>query len=68
MHPCVGLSEWVCLCVSKEEEDDEGEKKSVLVCRWRRERKKGATCEINKIIVYTAIIIVYICTAAVANI
>ena len=66
--PCVGLSKWVCLCVSKEEEDDEGEKKSVLVCRWRRERKKGAKCEINKIIVYTAIVIVYICTVTVANV
>ena len=66
--PCVVLSECVCLCVSKEEEDNEGEKKSVLVCRWRREREKGAKCEINKIIVYTAIVIVYICTVTVANV
>ena len=68
VRPYVGLFEWVCLCVSKEEEDDEREKKFVLVCRWRRERKKGAKCEINKIIVYTAIVIVYICTVTVANV
>ena len=56
----VGLSAWVCLCV--------GVFVFVFVCIWgkrrsgeklvcfaqRKERKKGAKCEINKIMVYTS--------------
>ena len=37
-------------------------------CRWRRERKKGAKWEINKIIGYTATVTVYICTVTIANV
>ena len=37
---CVGLSMWVCLCVSEEEEDDEGEKKSKLVLQMEKREKK----------------------------
>ena len=51
---------WVglCLCVSKEEEDDESD----LVLHMRRERKKrGAKREINKIIWYTSIVSMNIC-------
>ena len=69
---CVGLYVWVYLCVSKEEENDEGEKKSKLVLQMEkkeREREKKKTkCEINKIIVYTATLIVYICTVTVPNV
>ena len=32
-----------------------------LFCRWRKDRKKGAKWEINKIIGYTATVTVYIC-------
>ena len=41
--PCV----WVCLCVSKEEEDDEGEKMPELVLQMEKKEKKGEKCEIN---------------------
>ena len=37
---CVGLSVWVCLCVSEEEENDEGEKKSKLVLQMEKREKK----------------------------
>ena len=49
-------------------------------CKWRRERERGerererererekAKCEINKIIVYTATLIVSICTVIVADV
>ena len=40
-------------------------------CKWRRKRereKKKTKCEINKIIVYTATLIVYICTVTVPNV
>ena len=37
---CVGLSMWVCLCVSEEEENDEGEKKSKLVLQMEKREKK----------------------------
>ena len=39
-----------------------------LFCRWRREIKKRAKWEINKIIGYTPIVILYICTVIVANV
>ena len=69
MRLCVGLSVWVCLCVSEGEEDDEGEKKYELVLQMeKRERKKGAKWEINKIIGYTATVTVYICTVTIANV
>ena len=69
MRLCVGLSVWVCLCVSEGEEDDEGEKKYELVLQMeKRERKKGAKWEINKIIGYTATVTVYICTITIANV
>lgn len=29
-------------------------------CKWRKEKKKGAKCEINKIIGYTSTVIIYI--------
>ena len=51
---------WVglCLCVSKEEEDDESD----LVLHMRRERKKrGAKRDINKTIWYTSIVSMNIC-------
>ena len=53
------------VCVSMEEEDDEGEKMR-LFCRWRRERKKGANLEIIKIMYRRATITVHICTVTVA--
>ena len=71
---CVGLYVWVYLCVSKEEENDEGEKKSKLVLQMEKKEKeeerekKKAKCEINKIIVYTATLIVSICTVIVADV
>ena len=69
MRFCVGLFVWVCLCVSEGEEDDEGEKKYELVLQMqKRERKKGAKWEINKIIGYTATVTVYICTVTIANV
>ena len=37
-------------------------------CRWRRKRERKAKCEINKIIVYTATLIVSICTVIVADV
>ena len=37
----------VCLCVSKEEEDDEGEKMPELVLQMEKKEKKGEKCEIN---------------------
>ena len=37
-------------------------------CRRRRERKKEAKWEINKIIGYTATVTVYICTVTVTNV
>jgi len=39
---CVGLFVWVCLYVSEEEEDDEGEKKSELVLQMEKREKKGS--------------------------
>ena len=39
-----------------------------LFCRWRKDRKKGAKWEINKIIEYTATVTMYICTVTVANV
>ena len=40
MHLCVGSSVWVCLYVSEEEENDEGEKKSKLVLQMEKREKK----------------------------
>ena len=52
---CGCVCVWVCLCVYKEKEDDK-ERRSLRLssfCIEKREReKKGAKCEINKIIVY----------------
>ena len=53
------------MCVSEEEEDDEGEKMRWF-CKWRRERKKEAKLEIIKILNARVTIIVYICTVIVA--
>ena len=39
-----------------------------LFCRWRKDRKKGAKWEINKIIGYTVTIIVYKCMVTVVNV
>ena len=55
----------MCVCVPKEEENDEGEKMRWF-CRWRRERKKGAKCEINKILVCKTTVIMHICMVTVA--
>ena len=61
MRFCVGLSVWVCLCVSEEEEDDEGEQKSELVLQTnKRKKKKEWNCEINKILRCKATVTVYI--------
>ena len=69
MRLCVGLSVWVCLCVSEEEEDNEEEKKHELVLQMeKRKKKNGAKWEINKIIGYTAIVTVYIHTVIVTNV
>ena len=40
MRLCVGLFVWVYLCVSKEEEDDEGEQKSEFVLQMEKREKK----------------------------
>ena len=59
---------WVYLCVSKEKEDEE--RRSLILssfCTKKRE-KKGAKCEINKIMVYIAIVTIYICMVIVANV
>ena len=54
----------VGVCVSEEEEDDEGEKMRWF-CRWRREReKKGAKLEIIKIMYRRATVIVQLCIYA----
>ena len=60
---------WVCLCVS-EEKEDKGRRSLRLssFCTKKREEKKGVKCEINKIIVYTATVTVYICMVTVANV
>ena len=55
---CFGLYVWVYLCVSNTQIERERE----------REREREAKCEINKIIVYTATLIVSICTVIVANV
>ena len=60
----------VCLCVYEEKEDDE--RRSLRLssfCTQRRERKKKVrNWEINKIIVYTATVTVYIYTVTVVNV
>ena len=38
-----------------------------ILHREEREKKKGAKCEINKIIVYTVTVTVYICIVTIAN-
>ena len=60
-----------CVCVYQRKKKMMRERRSLSwFCRWRRERekKKGAKCEINKIIGYTTTITVYICTVTVANV
>ena len=61
---------WVCLCVSEEKEDEE--RRSLRLssfCTQRRERKKKVqNWEINKIIIYTATVTVYIYTVTIANV
>ena len=61
---------WVCLYVSEEKEDEE--RRSLRLssfCTQRRERKKKVqNWEINKIIIYTATVTVYICTVTVTNV
>ena len=37
-------------------------------CTEKRERKKGAKCEINKIIVYTVTVTMYICIVNITNV
>ena len=37
-------------------------------CRWRRERKKEAKWEINKITGYSATVTVYICMVIITNV
>ena len=60
--PCV----WVCLCASKEEEDDEGEKMPALVLQMeKREKQKGEKCEINKTLVCKVTVTVHICKVTV---
>ena len=54
---------WECVSQRKKE-DDEGE--NVLVCRWRRERKKGAKLEIIKILNARTTVTVHICMVTVA--
>ena len=53
------------MCVSEEEEDDEGEKMRWF-CRWRRERKKEEKLEIIKILTCKATVNVYIYTVTIA--
>ena len=53
------------MCISEEEEDDEGEKMRWF-CKWRRERKKEAKLEIIKILICKATVNVYICIVTVA--
>ena len=78
---CWCVCVWVCLIlwclwlifdfvfvgvyVSEEEEDDEGEKMRWF-CKWRRKKKKWAKCEINKILVCKATVIVHICMVTIA--
>ena len=52
------------MCISEEEEDDEGEKMRWF-CKWRRERKKEAKLEIIKILVCKGTVTVHICTVTV---
>ena len=61
VYLCVNLSVWMCLSVSEEKKDEE--KRSLRLssfCTQRIERKKVRNYEINKIIVCTATITVYI--------
>ena len=50
---CVCVCVWVCLrlCVSEEKDDEE---RSQYVLHKEEREKKGAKCEINKIMVYTS--------------
>ena len=58
-----------CVCVHQRKKKMMRERRSMSwFCRWRRERKKGAKWEINKIIGYTATVTVYICIVIVANV
>ena len=41
----MGVFMWMCLCVSKEEEYDEGEKKFELVLQMEKREKKGSEIE-----------------------
>ena len=41
MRLYVCLSVWVCLCVPREEEDDEGEKYELVLQMDKREKKRS---------------------------
>ena len=61
---------WVdggCVCVYQRKKKMMRERRCLSwICRWRREGKKGAKCEINKILVCKAKVIVHICTVTIA--
>ena len=60
---CECVCVWVCLCLCVSEEKEDEERRSLRLssfCMEKRE-KKNAKCEINKIIVYTTTVTVYIC-------
>ena len=58
-----------CVCVYQRKKKMMRERRSLSwFCIWRRERKKRAKWEINKIIWYTATVIMYICTVTIANV
>ena len=73
----VDLSVWMCLCGcvcvcvylrGKKKDEERRSLRLSSFCTWRKEsKKKVRNCEINKIIVSTAIVIVYICTVIVVN-
>ena len=66
----VGLSLWVCHCVTGEKED-EGEEKIRNLSSFQREKrereKKKPNWEMNKIIRYKVTITMHICTVTIAS-
>ena len=58
-----------CVCVYQRKKKMMRERRSMSwFCRWRRERKKEAKWEINKITGYSATVIVYICMVIITNV
>ena len=65
---CGCVCVWVCLCVSEEKEDEERRSLRLSSFCMEKREKKNAKCEINKIIVYTTTVTVYIYKVTIVNV